>query len=114
VLGPGVPTASGSWRPFAPVAWDVLAAPIDIDKLLIRLEVMVEPRLELDRVSERTAARPRERLYTPAESLPSRATDDWIAAALRRAGRASDAIGRTGHTEFAVFAPASSTLARPS
>ncbi len=139
VLGPGELTGSDQLSPFRAGAWDVLAAPIDIAELLIRLEVLVEPRLELDRVSEERLLDRASGLYTPgglarralelaalatrhglslacavfqaAESLPGRATDDWIAAALRRAGRASDAIGRTGQTEFAVFAPASSTLA---
>ena len=49
-------------------------------------------------------------VFRPADPLPTRAADDRVAAALRHAGRASDAIGRTGDTEFAVFAPASSTL----
>jgi len=32
VLGPGVPTASEQLAAFRAGAWDVLAAPIDIDK----------------------------------------------------------------------------------
>jgi len=74
----------------------------------------VEPRLELDRVSEERLLDRASGLYTPGGIAAQPRTDDWIAAALRRAGRASDAIGRTGHTEFAVFAPASSTLAAAS
>jgi len=34
-----------------------------------------------------------------------------MARAFRSVGRASDALGRTGPTEFAVFAPASNTWA---
>ncbi len=138
VLGPGAVTGSEQLEAFRAGAWDVLAAPVDNEELLIRLEVMVEPKLELDRVSEERVLDRASGLYTPsglarralelaalatrhgltlacavfraAEPLSTRASDDWMAAALRRAGRASDAIGRTGPTEFAVFAPANNTL----
>src|SRR5258705_105960 len=138
VLGPAVVTGSEQLEAFRAGAWDVLASPVDGEELLIRLEVLVEPRLELGRVSEERVLDRASGLYTPsglarralelaalatrhgltlacavfraAEPLSTRASDDWMAAALRRAGRASDAIGRTGPTEFAVFAPANNTL----
>lgn len=139
VLGPGAVTGSEQLAAFRAGAWDVLAAPVNIEELLIRLEVLVAPKLELDRVSEERVLDRASGLYTPgglarraielaalatrhgltlacavfqaAEPLPTRDAEDRMAAALRRAGRASDAIGRTGQTEFAVFAPASNTLA---
>ncbi len=50
-------------------------------------------------------------VFQPAQPSPTGADDDRMAAALRSAGRTSDAVGRSGQTEFAVFAPATSTLA---
>ena len=139
VLGPGGVTGSEQLAAFRAGAWDVIGAPVDLDQLLLRLELYVEPKLELDRVSEERLLDRANGLYTPgglarraielaalatrhgltlacavfqpAEPLPTRATDERMAAALLRAGRASDAIGRTGQTEFAVFAPASNTSA---
>jgi len=138
VLGPGVLTASDQLAAFRAGAWDVIGTPVDLDQLLLRLELYVEPKLELDRLSEERLLDRESGLYTPgglarraielaalatrhgltlacavfrAAEPVSRATADWMAAALRRAGRASDAIGRTGPTEFAVFAPANNTSA---
>jgi len=120
-------------------AWEILAAPLDIDELLLQLAVFVAPKLELDRVSEERLLDRVSGLYTPsglarraselaalatrhgltlacavfqpAQPSPTGADDDRMAAALRSAGRTSDAVGRSGQTEFAVFAPATSTLA---
>jgi len=138
VIGPGIVNGSDQLAALRAGAWDVIDAPVDLNALLLRLDLYVEPRLELDRVSEERLLDRASGLYTPggltrraielaalatrhglalacavfqaAEPLPTRADDDRMAAALRHAGRASDAIGRTGQTEFAVFAPASSTL----
>jgi len=138
VLGHGEMNGSEQLRAFRAGAWDVISAPVDLNELLVRLELFVEPRLEMDRVSEERLLDGPSGLYTPgglarraielaalatrhgltlacavfrpAEALPTPAADDRMAAALRQAGRASDAIGRTGQTEFAVFAPASSNL----
>ncbi len=138
VLAPGLVTASEHLAAFRAGAWDVLNAPVDLNELVLRLDLYVEPKLELDRVSEERLLDRANGLYTPgglarraielaalatrhgltlacavfraAEPLPTRTTDDWMATALRRAGRASDAIGRTGQTEFGIFAPASNTL----
>jgi GGDEF domain-containing protein len=43
--------------------------------------------------------------------LPNQLAGDRLALAFRSVGRISDALGRTGRTEFAVFAPASNTWA---
>jgi len=138
VLGRGELNASEQLTAFRAGAWDALSAPYDLNELLVRLELFVAPRLELDRVSDERLLDRESGLYTPgglarratelaalatrhgltlacavfrpADPLPTRDADDRVAAALRHAGRASDAIGRTGDTEFAVFAPASSTL----
>ena len=137
VLG-GEPNGSEQLAAFRAGAWDVISAPYDLTELVLRLELFIEPRLELDRLSEERLFDRASGLYTPgglarraielaalatrhgltlacavfrpAEALPSRADDDRLAVALRHAGRASDALGRTGQAEFAVFAPASSTL----
>ena len=138
VLSPGIVTASEHLAAFRAGAWDVLNAPADLNELVLRLDLYVEPKLELERVSEERLLDRANGLYTPgglarraielaalatrhgltlacavfraAEPQPTRTTDDWMATALRRAGRASDAIGRTGQTEFGIFAPASNTL----
>jgi len=138
VLAPGIVTPSEHLAAFRAGAWDVLNAPVDLNELVLRLDLYVEPKLELERVSEERLLDRANGLYTPgglarraielaalatrhgltlacavfraAEPQPTRTTDDWMATALRRAGRASDAIGRTGQTEFGIFAPASNTL----
>jgi PleD family two-component response regulator len=138
VLGSGELQGSEQLAAFRAGAWDAISAPYDLTELLLRLELFVAPRLELDRVSEERLLDRESGLYTPgglarraielaalatrhgltlacavfrpAEALPTRADDDRLAVALRQAGRASDALGRTGQAEFAVFAPASTTL----
>ena len=139
VLAPRQPTRSEQLAAFRAGAWEVVGAPLDIDELLAQLAVFMEPRLELDRVSEERLVDRTSGLYTPgglarraselaalasrhgltlacavfrpAQPLPTSTADDRMAAVLRSAGRASDAVGRSGQTEFAVFAPATSTLA---
>jgi len=138
VLGNGELHGSEQLAAFRAGAWDAISDPYDLAELLVRLELFIEPRLQLDRVSDERLFDRASGLYTPsglarraielaalatrhgltlacavfrpAEALPTRADDDRMAVALRHAGRASDALGRTGQAEFAVFAPASSTL----
>jgi GGDEF domain-containing protein len=45
-------------------------------------------------------------VFRPIAQLPNHSTVDRLAVAFRSVGRASDALGRTGRAEFAVFAPA--------
>jgi PleD family two-component response regulator len=120
-------------------AWDVFGTPLDIELVMLRIHAYVEPKLELDRVSheclvdrvsglynpaglgrratELAALAARQGLtltcavFRPSVKLPSRAAGDRMAVAFRGVGRASDAIGRTGHAEFAVFAPATNSWA---
>jgi len=136
---PGEPTRSQQLAAFRAGAWEVLGAPLDVAALLAQLALFLEPKLELDRVGEERLLDRTSGLYTPrglarraselaalasrhgltlacavfqpAQPPPTRAADDQMAAAVRSAGRASDAIGRSGQAEFAVFAPATSTLA---
>ena len=54
-------------------------------------------------------AEPSERGVFRLEQQPGGSATDRIAKALLSAGRASDAIGRTGQAEFTVFAPSTST-----
>jgi len=117
----------------------VLGTPTDPDSLVLRLNVFVEPKRELDRVSEEClvdrvsglynysglARRATElaalatrhgmalacAVFRPIAQLPDHAAVDRLAVAFRSVGRASDALGRTGRTEFAVFAPATNGTA---
>ena len=120
-------------------AWELFGTPLDIEQLLLRLHLYVEPKVELERVSEEclvdrvsglynpaglarratelAALASRQGLtlacaaFRPATKLRSRTAGDRMAHAFRNLGRASDAIGRTGMAEFAVFAPATNTWA---
>jgi len=51
-------------------------------------------------------------VFRPATQLPNHAAVDRLALAFKSAGRASDALGRTGRAEFAVFAPARNGTSR--
>ena len=136
---PGQPTRDEQLEAARSGAWDLRGVPIDVEDLLLRLETYVEAKVELDRVSEDCLVDRVSGLYNhigltrratelaaiaarhglavacvvfrPAEKLPTRAAGDLMARAFRSVGRASDALGRTGPTEFAVFAPASNTWA---
>ena len=115
-------------------AWAVLGTPLDADALLLRLVVYVEPKRELERATEACLVDRVSGLYNhaglqrraaelaalatrhglalacavfrPAATLPNDSTGDRLAQAFRKVGRMSDALGRTGRREFAVFAPA--------
>lgn len=120
-------------------AWAVLGTPTDADALTLRLNRFVEPKRELDRVSEECLVDRISGLYNysglqrraaelaalatrhgmalacavfrPAEQLPNHSAGDRLAVAFRSVGRASDALGRTGRAEFALFAPATNGTA---
>ena len=120
-------------------AWAVLGTPIDANALLLRLAIFIEPKRELDRVSgdslmdrvsglynylglsqraaELAALATRHGLalacavFRPETQLPNHHTGDRLALAFKRVGRASDALGRIGRAEFAVFGPATNTWA---
>jgi DNA-binding response OmpR family regulator len=120
-------------------AWDVFGAPLDVEQLLLRIHLYLEPKLELDRISEECLVDRVSGLYNPAglarraaelaalatrhgltlacaafrpaAHVLSRSAGDRMAQTFKNLGRASDAIGRTGMTEFAVFAPATNTWA---
>ncbi len=117
-------------------AWELRGDPLDVEELVLRLGVYVQGKLEVDRLgaeglvdrasglyndvgmtrrsAELAAFTAREGLplacavFQPSESAavltPGGA--DRLAIAFQRAGRISDAVCRTGPTEFAVFAPA--------
>ena len=115
-------------------AWAVLGSPLDDDALLLRLGIFVEPKRELDRVSEECLVDRVSGLYNhsgltrragelaalasrygmslacvvfrPAAPVPNHSAGDRLALAFKSVGRQSDALGRTGPWEFAVFAPA--------
>jgi PleD family two-component response regulator len=120
-------------------AWDFRGTPLDTEDLAARLCAWVEPKLELDRVSEECLvdrvsglynalglARRAEELaavatrhglalacmvFRPAIALPSRSASDRLALTFKSVGRVSDAVGRTGRDEFAVFAAAGNSWA---
>jgi DNA-binding response OmpR family regulator len=115
-------------------AWELRGDPLDIEELVLRLSVYVQGKLELDRVtneglidqinglynetgvtrraSELAAFTAREGLpfacavFEPRDASLAGSAADRLAIAFRRAGRVSDAIGRTASVEFTVFAPA--------
>ena len=118
-------------------AWVVLSTPLDAEALVLRLALFIEPKRELDRVSEERLIDRVSGLYNPsgltlrstelaelatrhglaltcavfrpASLVPGHFADDRIALTFKRLHRASDALGRTGTMEFALFAPATSS-----
>jgi len=115
-------------------AWELRGDPLDIEELILRLGVYVQGKLEVDRLGIEGMVDRASGLYndtginrrsaelaafTTRQGLPlacvvfqpdngdlSPGAADRLAQALRRAGRISDAVGRTGPAEFTVFAPA--------
>jgi PleD family two-component response regulator len=120
-------------------AWDIQGYPRDPQELLLRLGVFLNAKLELDqltveclidrgsglynshgfaqRADELAALTSRQgvpaacAVFQPTEELPSRAAGDRLGRAFKTVGRLSDAIGRTAHSEFVVFAPATNDWA---
>jgi PleD family two-component response regulator len=114
-------------------AWAVLGSPVDIEALVLRLAAFVQPKRELDRVSEERLVDSVSGLYNPSgltrrstelaelasrhglalacavfhpvPLVPNHFADDRVALTFRKHVRTSDAVGRTGHSEFVVFAP---------
>lgn len=115
-------------------AWEVRGEPLDAEELLLRLSVYVQGKLEVDRAgadglvdrasglynaagvarrSEELAALTGRQgmalacaVFRPATEGRDTLDSERLAVAFKQAGRISDAIGRTGPAEFAVFAPA--------
>ncbi|MGH7522083.1 MAG: response regulator [Gemmatimonadales bacterium] len=115
-------------------AWELRGDPLDMEELVLRLGVYVQGKLESDRLgaeglvdrasglyndagitrrsSELAAFTAREGMplacavFQPEDGALTAAAADRLAAAFRRVGRVSDAVGRTGPAEFTVFAPA--------
>lgn len=115
-------------------AWELRGDPLDMEELVLRLGVYVQGKLEIDRLgaeglvdrasglyndagitrrsTELAAFTAREGLplacavFQPENGVLTAGAADRLAMAFRRAGRISDAVGRTGPAEFTVFAPA--------
>lgn len=115
-------------------AWELRGDPLDMEELVLRLGVYVQGKLEIDRLgaeglvdrasglyndtgmtrrsAELAAFTARQGMplacavFQPADGVLTIGAADRLAQAFRRAGRISDAVCRTGPTEFAVFAPA--------
>src|SRR5467141_2651564 len=115
-------------------AWELRGDPLDMEELVMRLGVYVQGKLEVDRIgaeglvdrasglyndtgmtrraAELAAFTARQGMplacavFQPADGVLTSAAADRLALAVHRAGRISDAVCRTGATEFAVFAPA--------
>ena len=115
-------------------AWELRGDPLDTEDLLLRLAPYVQARREIDRQgteglvdrasglynavgmvrrSEELAALTARQglalacaVFRPADESQNGDNGDRLAMAFKQAGRISDAIGRVGPTEFAVFAPA--------
>ena len=139
LTSPGQPTRDEHLEAVRAGAWELRGVPVDVEDLLLRLEAYVEAKVELDRVSEDCLVDRISGLYNhlgltrratelaalaarhglalacvvfrPAEKLPTRAAGDRLGRAFKSVGRLSDAIGRTGQSEFAVFAPATNAWA---
>jgi PleD family two-component response regulator len=114
-------------------AWELRGEPLDTEELLLRLGAYVQAKLEVDRMgteglldrasglynaagvarrSEELAALTARQgmplacaVFQPSDGMNTPGAGDRLAIAFKRAGRISDAIGRTGSAEFAVFAP---------
>jgi CheY-like chemotaxis protein len=117
-------------------AWELRGDPLDIEELVLRLGAYVQGKLEVDRLGAEGMIDRASGLYNDAgmnrratevaafaarQGLPlacavfqpedgatalTAGGADRLAQAIRRAGRVSDVVCRTGPTEFAVFAPA--------
>ena len=115
-------------------AWELRGDPLDVEELVLRLGVYVQGKLEVDRLgaeglvdrdsglynvdgiarraNELAAFTTRQGLplacavFQPSDGVLTAGDADRLAQALQRAGRISDAVGRTGPAEFTVFAPA--------
>jgi CheY-like chemotaxis protein len=115
-------------------AWELRGDPLDMEELVLRLGVYVQGKLEVDRLgsegmidrasglyndigmarrsAELAAFTTRQGLplacavFQPSNGLMTPGGADRLAQAFRTAGRISDAVCRTGQTEFTVFAPA--------
>src|SRR6058998_1140608 len=115
-------------------AWEFRGDPLDVEELVLRLGVYVQGKLEVDRLgaeglvdrasglyndagmtrrsAELAAFTARQGLplacavFQPADGVLTTGSADRLADAVKRAGRISDAVCRTGPAEFAVFAPA--------
>jgi PleD family two-component response regulator len=134
LICPGQPSRANCLEALRAGAWELSGTPVDIEHFIARLGAYIEPKLELDRVSEECLVDRVSGLYNhlglakradelaalatrhglalacmvfrPAAQLPSRVASDRLALTFKSVGRASDAVGRTGRAEFAVFAPA--------
>lgn len=136
---PGRPTRTQQLEAWEAGAWDIREEPFDPEEFVMRLGVFVQARAEVDRIgaeclvdrasglynpdglarraAEQAALVTRHGLalacavFRPTGTLPHPGATDRLALAFRSAGRMSDAIGRTGQSEFAVFAPGTNTWA---
>src|SRR5919108_5984768 len=120
-------------------AWELRGDPLDMEELVLRLGAYVQGKLEVDRLgsdglvdrvsglyndaglarrgAELAALAVRQgtplacAVFTPADGEAMTAgAADRLAQAFKSAGRISDALGRTGQTEFTVFAPATDEM----
>jgi PleD family two-component response regulator len=114
-------------------AWELRGEPLDAEEFLLRLGAFVQGKVEADRLGKEGLVDRASDLYNAvglerrAQELASLATrqglalacvvfrpagdvlngaGDRLAQAFKASGRISDAVGRLGPTEFAVFAPA--------
>ena len=120
-------------------AWDIQGFPPDAEEVLLRLGVFLNAKLEVDRLTveclidrgsglynsqgfaqraDELAALTRRQgvpaacaVFQPSDDLPNLASGDRLGRAFKTVGRLSDAIGRTSHSEFVVFAPATNDWA---
>ena len=115
-------------------AWELRGEPFDAEEFLLRLGAFVQGKVEADRLGQEGLVDPASDLYNavglerraqelaslatrqglalacvvfqPADDELANGSADRLAQAFRASGRVSDAVGRLGPAEFAVFAPA--------
>ena len=134
LISSGQPTRADMLEAVRAGAWELRATPLDTEEFLARLGAYVEPMLELERVSGESLVDRVSGLYNllgltkradelaelatrhglalacmvfrPVDEPPTEGISELLAMTFKSVGRASDAVGRTGRAEFAVFAPA--------
>ena len=130
---PGPVTRAQQLEALRAGAWELRGEPLDAEEFLLRLGAFVQGKVAADRLGQEGLVDRASDLYNTvglerrAQELASLATrqglaltcvvfqpvgdvtdavGDRLAKAFKASGRISDAVGRLGPTEFAVFAPA--------
>ncbi len=132
LIGRSRPTHTDQLEALRAGAWELRGEPLDAEEVLLRLGVYVQGKLEMDRATAEALVDRATGLYSAA-GLARRSEElaafsarhglplscavfrvppgSHLEGAFKQEGRISDAIGRIGPDEFAVFAPATDEAA---